>query len=164
MQGQVNLQVEKLKAKPNNNIIERFHSTIKSRTKIMRDLKTPETAERILDGFFVHYNFFRPHESLSKDGVDITPAMKANIKFPYTNWEQLVRNSEEAKKYVAPRPNVPNLPVYPLSQRQMQQEYERIRKQQRREQIKMGIPTSRKRGPNKTKNILPTIPTIRMDK
>ena len=47
----------------NNNFIERFHSTLKSRTKVMRDLKSMETARTFLDGWLIHYNFFRPHMS-----------------------------------------------------------------------------------------------------
>jgi len=159
------LQVEKLTSKPNNNIIERLHGTIKSRTKIMRDLKSPETAELILDGFFVHYNFIRPHETLSKSGDDITPAMKANIKFPYENWEQLIRNSQVAKAEPPPaRFDVPHLPVYPISERERKQEYERIRKQERRRQLKLGMPPLRKRGPAKPKNIQVAIQAVRTDK
>ncbi len=159
------LQVKKFTAKPNNNIIERLHGTIKARTKIMRDLKSPETAERILDGFFVHYNFMRPHETLSKIGADTTPAMKANIKFPYMNWEQLIRHSQVAKVEPPPaRPDAPHLPVYPISERERKQEYERIRKQERRRQIKLGIPPPRKCGANKPKDIQAAIQTSRLDK
>ena len=159
-------QVEKFTSKPNNNIIERLHGTIKSRTKIMRDLKSPETAEMILDGFFVHYNFMRPHETLSKSGDDTTPAMKANIKFPYENWEQLIRNSQVAKAQPPPaRADVPHLPVYPISERERRQENERIRKQERRMQIKLGIPSSRKIGrPQKVKGTQASIQTSRLGK
>ena len=50
---------------PNTNLIERFHGTLKDRTKVMRGFKTWESALLIVDGFLVHYNFFRPHMSLS---------------------------------------------------------------------------------------------------
>jgi len=69
----------------NTNLIERFHSTIKSRTKVMRGLHTPESARLFLDGWLVHYNFFRPHMSLK----DRTPASVAGIKFPYRNWKDV---------------------------------------------------------------------------
>ena len=71
---------------PNTNLIERFHSTLKARTKVMRGLKKPETAMSILDGWLVHYNFFRPHEALN----DRTPAEKADIKMPYKNWADII--------------------------------------------------------------------------
>jgi len=157
-------QVEKFASKPNNNIIERLHGTIKSRTKIMRDLKSPETAETILDGFFVHYNFMRPHETLSKAGAYTTPAMKANIKFPYENWEQLIRNSQAAKAEPPPtRSDVPHLPVYPISERERKQEYDRVRQLQKRIKIKLGIPLPGTRGRPK-KGTQSAIQVSRLDK
>lgn len=70
----------------NKNIIERFHGTLKARTKVMRGLKKRETAKLITDGWLVHYNFFRPHEGLGNR----TPAQKAMAKFPYRNWLDIV--------------------------------------------------------------------------
>ncbi len=69
----------------NTNLIERFHSTLKERTKVMRGLHTLKSARRFLDGWLVHYNFFRPHTSLR----DITPAMAAGIRFPFHNWKDV---------------------------------------------------------------------------
>jgi putative transposase len=76
----------------NTNLIERFHGTIKARTKVLRAFKTKETAEHILDGFLIHYNFFRPHMSLQQK----TPAEVARIKAPVTNWTELVRAHKSA--------------------------------------------------------------------
>jgi transposase InsO family protein len=42
----------------------------------MRGLKSIKTARQFLDGWLVHYNFFRPHMSLD----DKTPAEVAGIK------------------------------------------------------------------------------------
>ena len=70
----------------NTNLIERFHGTLKARTKVMRGLKSKVTGERIMGGWLVHYNFFRPHEGLK----NITPAEAAGIKFPYKNWREIV--------------------------------------------------------------------------
>lgn len=67
------------------NLIERFHGTLKSRTKIMRGLKKLETAKLFSEGWLAHYNFFRPHETIGK-----TPAEKAEVKFPYANWANIV--------------------------------------------------------------------------
>ncbi len=75
----------------NTNLIERFHSTIKSRTKVMRGLHTIESARRFMDGWLVHYNFFRPHTSLK----DRTPAQVAGIKFPFRNWKDVVEQPFE---------------------------------------------------------------------
>jgi transposase InsO family protein len=71
----------------NINIIERFHGTLKQRTKIMRGLKSAESAKVLLDAFLVNYNFFRPHMSLKRK----TPAEVAGIRPPVRNWEELVR-------------------------------------------------------------------------
>lgn len=69
-----------------HNYIERFHSTLKERTKVMRGLKTIKTARFFLDGWLVHYNFFRPHMSLK----DKTPAEVAGITYPLHNWKDIV--------------------------------------------------------------------------
>ena len=68
------------------NIIERFQATIKERTKVLWGFKTVPSARLILDGFGVHYNFFRPHLALNNR----TPAEEAGIKSPVTNWIELV--------------------------------------------------------------------------
>lgn len=73
------------------NYIERFHSTIKSRTKVMRGLHTLASARLFMDGWLVHYNFFRPHISLR----DRTPANVAGIKFPFRNWKDVVEQPYE---------------------------------------------------------------------
>jgi len=70
----------------NTNIIERFHGSLKDRTKVMRGLKKKETARLLIAGWLVHYNFFRPHERLK----GLTPAEKAGIKFPFQNWLDVV--------------------------------------------------------------------------
>jgi transposase-like protein len=73
---------------PNTNLIERFHGTLKDRTKVMRDFKTWESALLLVDGFLVHYNFFRPHMSLS----GLTPAEVAIITYPFKTWIDFVRS------------------------------------------------------------------------
>jgi len=75
----------------NTNLIERFHSTIKSRTKVMRGLHTLESARLFMDGWLVHYNFFRPHMSLR----DRTPASVAGIRFPFRNWKDITEQPYE---------------------------------------------------------------------
>jgi len=76
----------------NTNIIERMHSTIKSRTKVMRGLKDIRSAKRFMDGWLIHYNYFRPHEYLGGK----TPAEKAGIAFPFKNWGDVVTGKEDA--------------------------------------------------------------------
>ena len=74
----------------NTNIIERFHGTLKDRTKVIRGFKTIDTANLILDGFLIHYNFFRPHMTLKNK----TPAEVVGIITPYKTWTDLVRQDK----------------------------------------------------------------------
>ena len=75
----------------NTNLIERFHGTIKSRTKVMRGLHSVDSARLFMDGWLVHYNFFRPHMSLN----DSTPARVAGIQFPFKNWKDVTEQPYE---------------------------------------------------------------------
>lgn len=150
--GAKHVQVKKFAAKPNNNIIERMQGTIKSRTKIMRDLKSLDTAKLILDGFFVYYNYFRPHETLSEPGNDTTPAQKANINFPYSDWEQLIRNSQIAKQMPAARFDIPKLPVHAMTKIEKRKEHERIRSRNKLAKAREGKPSVQQIGrPRKRK-------------
>ena len=74
-------------AEINTNLIERFHGTLKERLKVLRGFKDIDTAELILDGFIIHYNFFRPHITLK----NTTPVQEAGIDLPFDNWEGLLR-------------------------------------------------------------------------
>jgi len=76
-----------LTSSPGTQLIERFHSTLKSRTKVMRGLKKVETARLLLQGWLVHYNYFRPHESLGNR----TPAQQAGVKYHIRNWKHVVK-------------------------------------------------------------------------
>lgn len=69
-----------------NNTIERLHGTIKQRTKVMRGMKSRATAKVVMDGWLIHYNFFRPHESLHGK----TPAEVAGIHLPFDSWKTLI--------------------------------------------------------------------------
>ncbi|MBA7642689.1 hypothetical protein ES703_50394 [subsurface metagenome] len=77
----------------NTNLIERFHGSLKARTKVMRGMRDIKTARLLMDGWLVHYNFFRPHEALG----DCTPAEKAGIRFPAQNWLDVVKSQETPK-------------------------------------------------------------------
>lgn len=77
---------EHIRSKPftienNTNLIERFHGTLKDRTKVMRGLKDIESAKLLLSGWLLHYNYLRPHRGVKGK----TPAEAAGIKYPYRN-------------------------------------------------------------------------------
>ena len=69
----------------NNRLIERFHGTLKDRTKAMRGLVSPDT--QVLRGFQTPYNLLRPHTSLGGH----TPAESAQVGLPFENgWGDLI--------------------------------------------------------------------------
>jgi putative transposase len=82
-----------IKARETNNLVERLHCTLKDRTKPMRGLKAFESTEQILEGYVVHYNCVRPHQSLGGK----TPAQAARMNAP-SNWRSLI---DEATKHEA---------------------------------------------------------------
>lgn len=83
------IQYKGITEEPNNNILERFHGTLKARTKIMRGLKSMESAKLFTDGWLVWYNYLRPHEALDNH----TPAERAGVKFPHSNWQEVISDS-----------------------------------------------------------------------
>ena len=72
----------------NTNLIERFHGTLKNRTKVMKALKNRDTLEKFSDGWLIHYNYLRPHGSL---GGDKTPAEAAKVEYTFKNWADITR-------------------------------------------------------------------------
>jgi transposase-like protein len=74
--------------------IERWHGTVKARTKVMRGLKNIETAHEFVAGFLAYYNYLRPHESLENK----TPAEVSGIVYPYKNWDDLIRRHKPSTK------------------------------------------------------------------
>ncbi len=76
-----------INARPNQNMIERLHGTLKDMLRARRGMDQSERTETMLDGWFVYYNFLRPHTSLGGK----TPAEVAGIKLDLTNrWESLI--------------------------------------------------------------------------
>jgi len=87
----------------NTNLIERFQGTLKDRTKVLRGLKKVETARKFIEGFLIHYNYFRPHISLKGK----TPARKAGIVLDANDWLDVVRQPEATAKHPKPIPPKP---------------------------------------------------------
>jgi putative transposase len=70
----------------NTSLIERFHNTLKDRTKVMRDLRDKGTLKRFTDGWLVYYNFFRPNMALGNK----SPAEVAGLKYDNHSWTDVV--------------------------------------------------------------------------
>jgi transposase-like protein/predicted RNA-binding Zn-ribbon protein involved in translation (DUF1610 family) len=94
----------------NNNLVERLNGTIRERIKVMRGLETPQTAQRLLDGFMLHYNWVKPHEGLKGR----TPAQAAGMPNLFNDWVDVshmqVRESERARKMRANPMRVRRMP------------------------------------------------------
>jgi len=93
---------EHIKTRPfaegdNTQLIEHWHETLKERTEVMKGLKTIDSANHFIAGFLVDYNYFKPYESL--DGR--TPAQEAGIKFPYSNWAEIIRQPVSKETEIA---------------------------------------------------------------
>jgi hypothetical protein len=69
----------------------------------------------------------------------MTPATKANIKFPYQNWESLIRHSQEVEKVPLFRPKVPDLPRIILTPQEQAQVYKRIYRRNQLESKRTGV-------------------------
>jgi transposase-like protein/ribosomal protein L37AE/L43A len=108
------------------NLIERFHGTLKDRTEVMRGLKSKDTANLILEGYLVYYNFMRPHISLKGK----TPAEKAGLNLPIRNWLDVV--NEESKKYHI---EIPKPVISPLGTIPTRVKIRPKRKSERRRQV-----------------------------
>ena len=80
----------------NNNIVERINGTVRERDKVMRGLKTEDSAQVTMDTMRNYYNFIRPHMALNGK----TPAEVANINLQLgqNRWESLIRQSAINKK------------------------------------------------------------------
>lgn len=72
------------------NIIERFHGTLKDRTKVIRGFKNMGTAKILTDAWLVHYNFFKEHESLG----NIPPAQKIG-NTPFKDWADVLELTKQ---------------------------------------------------------------------
>ena len=77
----------------NQNAVERLHSTLKDRLKPTRGLKGEATVRTLLDGWAVHYNYVRKHQTLK----GLTPAQASGINMK-NDWHLLVK---EATKHDA---------------------------------------------------------------
>jgi hypothetical protein len=82
--------------KTQNNLIERFHGTVRERTKVMRGLDDSKSANSVVEGMKINYNFVRPHSALNGK----TPAEAAGLpSFGNGNrWKAFIEQSVEAKE------------------------------------------------------------------
>jgi transposase-like protein len=76
----------------NNNKMERMNGEVRDREKVLRGLKTNDSA--MLSGYQLYHNYVRPHEGL--DGK--TPAEACGIKVEgQDKWKTLIENANQKK-------------------------------------------------------------------
>lgn len=95
------IKLKNIKEGTNNNIIERFHGTVKERTKVMRGMDTDESAKLLLEGQRLHYNYLRPHMGLKGK----TPAEAAGIDLKLEGknpWEELIKRGKRSQRRAKP--------------------------------------------------------------
>jgi len=118
--------------------IERWHGTLKERTKVVWGLKKPETARQFLKGFLFFYNFLRPHESLN----DKTPAEVAGISVPFRDWLDVVKSQSPLSE--RQRVSVPTM-AQPYRKRSKRPKTKRKSKRNRKITSVAGVGTLRRR-------------------
>lgn len=71
----------------NQNSVERLHSTLKDRLKPTRGLKGEKTVRTLLEGWVVHYNYVRKHQT-----IKMTPAQASGLNVK-NDWYTLVKDA-----------------------------------------------------------------------
>jgi transposase-like protein len=85
----MHVRIPNIRDRSNNNMVERLHGTIRQRNKVMRGLDDEQSAQTLLDGMRLYYNFLRLHSALNGK----TPAQKANIGFNEAEWLTLIKKA-----------------------------------------------------------------------
>jgi len=70
-----------------NYIMERIWNTLRERIKIMRGFKATWSSKLLLDGFFIWYNFIRPHMTFGHQ-----PSENVGLK-GFDGWEELINRA-----------------------------------------------------------------------
>jgi transposase-like protein len=89
----------------NQNAVERVHQTLKDRLTPARGLKDEETVRTLLEGWVVHYNYVRKHQTLKMtpaqaSGLDVEPDWNVLVK-EATKEEALRREEKRIVEVIA---------------------------------------------------------------
>lgn len=94
--GIEHIRLETIRAKINNNRIERYHNSFRERDKTMRGFQNNKTAQIWANGFRAYYNFIRPHTTLG-----MTPARASGIdlQLGQNKWLGLIKQSSGIRAF-----------------------------------------------------------------
>lgn len=84
-------KVTQLKNEGFNHKIERLHNNIRQRTKTFRGFKNLDSANAIIKGFEVYYNFVMKHQGINKCPYEIATDLK--LENP-NKWVELIQISK----------------------------------------------------------------------
>jgi putative transposase len=92
------VRIPNIRDRSNNNMVERLHGTIRPRNKVMRGLDEENTAQMMMDGMRIYYNFIRPHMALEGQ----TPAQRANLSADLNKkkWLSLIKKASQRQRFV----------------------------------------------------------------
>jgi putative transposase len=79
-----------IRAVHNQNAVERLHGTLKDRLRSTRGLKEEDTVRTLLEGWVVHYNYVRKHQTLK-----MTPAQASGLNVK-NDWYSLVKDATKS--------------------------------------------------------------------
>jgi len=90
--GVIHNKVTQLKNEGFNHKIERLHNNIRQRTKTFRGFKNLNSANAIMKGFEVYYNFIMIHQAINKCPYELATDIK--LKSP-NKWVELIALSKQ---------------------------------------------------------------------
>jgi transposase-like protein len=83
------VRVASIRSFRSNNLIERFHGSEKERVKVMRGFDKDGGCKTIMEGFRVHYNLIRDHQTLG-----VTPGEVAGLpKIEGFRWLEVLKKA-----------------------------------------------------------------------
>ena len=88
----VHVAVDGIRARINNNRVERYHNNFREFDKVRRGWKSTEAIDDLAKGHKVYHNFVHKHMALGK-----TPAEEAGIdlKLGDNKWLSLIKKSSQ---------------------------------------------------------------------
>lgn len=90
------IRADGIRARVNNNKVERLHNTVRERTKTMRGLQDDGTATEFNNSFKAFYNHIRPHQALN--GRTPAQAAEIDLKLGRNRWMGLIQKSVEHQR------------------------------------------------------------------
>jgi len=89
------VRIPNIRDRSNNNMVDRPHGTIGQRNKVMRGLDDEATAQTMMGGLRIYYNFLGPHGALNGK----TPAQQVKIDTGRAEWMALIKKASQHQRF-----------------------------------------------------------------